>query len=212
MIRGKCVVHLLLRCASALAFRCARLDVHALWQRVPYISAGRSLINVHIQQKALKRVWREWNRKEGRFCFQLYRNPCFCISPYNLKACRHVFGDWALYLSATWSVYIPLCEFNWLIFSDFFSDWILLRCPKEIKGFLSKLVWNLIEQEWVEQRPSVLSCAAYLLCVLLQFMNIQSCTGSLSGFQSLSFFRFSSLATALFFPPTQGHKNTEKHT
>lgn len=116
---------------------------------------------------------------------------------------------WALYLSATWSVYIPLCEFNWLLIfaADFFSGWILLRSTKEIKGFFffSKLVWNLIEQEWVEQRPSVLSCAAYLLCVLLHLMNIQSCTGSLSGFQSLSFFRFPSLATALF---SHLHKDT----
>lgn len=125
----------------------------------------------------------------------------------------------AMFLETELFIYLPHDLFIFLFvnltdlsFQIFFSDWILLRCPKEIKGFLSKLVWNLIEQEWVEQRPSVLSCAAYLLCVLLQFMNIQSCTGSLSGFQSLSFFRFSSLATALFFPPTQGHKNTEKHT
>lgn len=41
--------------------------------------------------------------------------------------------------------------------------------------------------------------------------HIQSCTGSLSGFQSLSFFCFPSLAMVIFFPPTQGHMNTEKH-
>lgn len=120
-------------------------------------------------------------------------------------------------LSATWSVYIPLCEFSWLfIFLAFFffSGWTLLRSPKEIKHYF-KLVWNLIEQEGVEQRPGVLSCAECLLCILPHLMNIQSCTGSLSGFQSLSFFRFPSLAMALFYhlhKDTRIQKNTRVHT
>lgn len=127
----------------------------------------------------------------------------------------------AMFLETELFIYLPhdLFIFLFVNLTDFlsflqifFSDWILLRSTKEIKGFFSKLVWNLIEQEWAEQRPSVLSCAAYLLCVLLHLMNIQSCTGSLSGFQSVSFFRFLSLATALF---SHLHKDTriqEKHT
>lgn len=118
---------------------------------------------------------------------------------------------WGLYLPHDLFIFLFVSLVDFLSFLQiFFSGWILRRSPKEIRHY-SKLVWNLIEQERVEQRPGVLSRAAYLLCILPRLMNIQSCTGSLSGFQSLSFFRFPSLAMALFFPPTQGRKNTEKH-
>lgn len=75
---------------------------------------------------------------------------------------------WALYLSATWSVYIPLCEFNWLLIfpADFFSDWILLRSTKEIKGFFSQvgMKFNWTGMSWTKTKCSFL-CSLFALCL-----------------------------------------------
>lgn len=208
MIRGKCVVHLLLRSGSALALHRARLDVHALWQRVPYISGGRRLINVHIQQKALKRVGREWNRKEGRFCFQLYCNPCFYISPYNLKACRHVFGDSerCIYLPPDLFIFLFVNLTDFLSFLQiFFVVEFCLEAQRRLKVFFQigmKLNWTGMKTKT--------KCSLFALCLATPH-EYSELHWVLVCFSISVFLSFSLSGHGPFFPTytrTQEYRNT----
>lgn len=81
--------------------------------------------------------------KEGRFCFQLYRKPCFYISPYNLKAWRHVFGDSELFIYLPHDLFIFLFV-NLTDFLSFLQNFFLVEfcfeAKRRLKVFPPKLV------------------------------------------------------------------------
>lgn len=132
-----------------------------------------------------------------------------------LETLRTFFATWFIFLFYI-GVYIPFCEFSWLlIFLADFSFLVEFCLEAQSRLNISPSWYEIsFQQEWVEQRPGILSSAAYFLCILPHLMNIQSCTGSLSGFQSLSFFRFRSLAMALFptYTRTQEYKKTHAYS